>query len=575
MGRHADPAAPTRSVSPALIAAGVVVVLLAGGLVWWLAGSGEDCAQRPTIAVAVAPELGDLTTELLADLPQLDDGAVCPTAEVTAQQPLQTVADLGALEAAALPDVWVPDSSLWTARVPDAPLEQDGAVASSPVVLATSRAAVDELGWAEEPPSWAEALTTDRELAVPDLATSAEGLAALAAVRSSLGGGEEADNAVVEAVLAAARSAGPSPADALATAAAGDPDAPLAPVSEQEVFAVNAGVEDPQAVAVYPREGSPTLDYPVLRVGAPSGAEATAIDAVVRALTSSEAQDRLRQAGFRGPDGEAPPGAGEATGVRQEAPESLPLDPAEVQALVGRLASLAAPSRLLAVFDVSTSMRAAVGDGTRATLARDAAASALTLFPDDSAIGLWVFARELSGAEDWVELVPTRVLDADAGGQPQRDEIEDQLNSIPDRLAPGGTGLYDTTLAAVRAARADYDPTSVSSVVIVTDGRDEDDGSIGLDELVRQARGGGRRHPAGQGRRDRARAGGRPQRTGAGRRGDRRRGVLRRRRERPADGPLRRAPSAGVVTRRRRARRRRPPPGWPRAGRRPPPRRGG
>ena len=103
--------------------------------------------------------------------------------------------------------------------------------------------------WAgpRQPPSWAEALTTDRELAVPDLATSAEGLAALAAVRSSLGGGEAADNAVVEAVLAAARSAGPNPADALATAAEGGPDAPLVPVSEQEVFAVNAGVADPQA----------------------------------------------------------------------------------------------------------------------------------------------------------------------------------------------------------------------------------------------------------------------------------------------------------------------------------------
>jgi len=342
---------------------------------------------------------------------------------------------------------------------------------------------VEELGWAETPPSWAGALAGDQDLAVPDLATSAEGLAALAAVRTSLGGGEEADNAVVAAVLAAARSA--APADALAGAAEGDPEAPLVPVSEQEVFAANAGAENPQVAAVYPSEGSPFLDYPVLRVGAPSGADTLAVEAVTTLLTSPEAQDRVRQAGFRGVGGEAPPGAGESTGVRQQVPEPLQLDPAKVLALFDRLASLAAPSRLLAVFDVSTSMRAEVGDGTRATLARDAAKSALTLFPDDAAIGLWVFARELNGANDWVELVPTRTLDADAGGQPQRDEIVEQLDSIPDRLAPGGTGLYDTTLAAVRAARADYDPTSVSSVVIVTDGRDEDEGSIGLDELVR------------------------------------------------------------------------------------------
>ncbi len=99
-------------------------------------------------------------------------------------------------------------------------------------------------------------------------------------------------------------------------------------------------------------------------------------------------------------------------------------------------------------------MQAPVGDGTRATLARDAAKSALTLFPDNAAIGLWAFARQLDGDTDWVELVPTRTLDADAGGRPQRDVLAEQLDSIPDRLAPGGTGLYDTTLAAVRAARA-------------------------------------------------------------------------------------------------------------------------
>jgi hypothetical protein len=55
--------------------------------------------------------------------------------------------------------------------------------------------------------------------------------------------------------------------------------------------------------------------------------------------------------------------------------------------------------------------------------------------------------------------------------------LAEQLDSIPDRLTPGGTGLYDTTLAAVRAARENYDPTAVNSVLMLTDGTNEDDGA--------------------------------------------------------------------------------------------------
>ena len=484
MGRHADPTAPARRPAPVvLIAAGIVAVLLAGGLVWWLAGSGHECETRQSVAVTVAPELEDLTGTLLAQPIVLGNGR-CAVADVTAQEPLQTVGDLGALDAEALPAVWVPDSSLWTARAADAPLQAAGSMGSSPVVLATSRAVADQLGWTATPPSWGQALATDRPLAVPDLAASAEGLSALSAVRSSLGGGEDADNAVVEAVLAAARATPIAPADALAAGAAGGADAPLVPVSEQEVFATNQETENPALVAVYPSEGSPYLDYPVLRVGERSGVERSAADAVVRALTSDAARRAVQKAGFRGSDGTAPPAAGEQTGIQEAAPGKLALEPADVQGLFARLSSLAKPSRLLAVFDVSTSMKAPVGDGTRATLARDAGKSALALFPDNSAIGLWTFARRLDGDTDWVQLVPTQALAIDVGGRSQRDVLREALDSIPERLAPGGTGLYDTTLAAVRAARADYDPTAVTSVVIITDGKDEDDDTIGLDALV-------------------------------------------------------------------------------------------
>jgi len=51
---------------------------------------------------------------------------------------------------------------------------------------------------------------------------------------------------------------------------------------------------------------------------------------------------------------------------------------------------------------------------------------------------------------------------------------------VPD----GGTGLYDTTLAAVRTVRAGWDPARVNAVVLLTDGDDTDDDGIGLDELL-------------------------------------------------------------------------------------------
>jgi len=490
MGRHASTSARTGVARRPALLAGLALVLVAvlvvGGL-WWAgrddaASEATGCTEQ-TVRVTVAPEVGALVEQLLAEPQELSGGA-CAVAEVTAEEPLQTLADLGALDAGALPQVWVPDSSLWAARAGDAGLEAAGSVATSPLVLATSRAAAEGLGWTETPPTWGQALTTERPLAVPDLTASAEGLSVLAAVRQSLGGGEAADNAVVEAVLAAARGEVPSVADALRAGTEGGADAPLVPVSEQEVLATNQAAGSDSLVAVYPSDGSPSLDYPVLRVPTAEEDAAPAVDAVVQALTAGSVGTAARATGFRDSDGGAPDGAGAGTGVQEAAPAALQLDGAALQALLGRLSSLATPSRLLTVIDVSTSMNAPAGNGTRATLARDATKSALTLLPDSYSGGMWAFAFELDGDRDFVELAPLRQFGEDAGGRTQRQLLVEQFDSIPDLLRPGGTGLYDTTLAAVRAARDAYDPNSVNTVVLITDGENEDDAGIQLGPLL-------------------------------------------------------------------------------------------
>jgi hypothetical protein len=68
--------------------------------------------------------------------------------------------------------------------------------------------------------------------------------------------------------------------------------------------------------------------------------------------------------------------------------------------------------------------------------------------------------------------------------------IDAQFDTIPDRLAPGGTGRYDTTLAAVRAVRDDYDPNAVDSVALITDGEDDDATGIQLPALLDTLRAG-------------------------------------------------------------------------------------
>ena len=56
------------------------------------------------------------------------------------------------------------------------------------------------------------------------------------------------------------------------------------------------------------------------------------------------------------------------------------------------------------------------------------------------------------------------------------------------QLTTGGTGLYDTTLAAYRQPLRDYNPDYYNSVILLTDGADDDPGSVSLTELLKELR---------------------------------------------------------------------------------------
>jgi hypothetical protein len=128
------------------------------------------------------------------------------------------------------------------------------------------------------------------------------------------------------------------------------------------------------------------------------------------------------------------------------------------------------------------------GGGTRMDLLADAAGIGLSFLPDHARVGLWVFSIDQGGpGQDWRVLEPIRRLDDLRFGRTQRFALRQWAGRLAG-LTNGGTGLYDTALAAYREAVRSYRPNYSNAVVLMTDGRNDDPGSIGLEQLLTRLR---------------------------------------------------------------------------------------
>jgi Mg-chelatase subunit ChlD len=141
---------------------------------------------------------------------------------------------------------------------------------------------------------------------------------------------------------------------------------------------------------------------------------------------------------------------------------------------------------LLAVIDVSGSMAEPVpsaGGAQRIDLVKKAAGNGLALYGDRAEIGLWTFSTDLTPTTDYRELVPIGPLGDRPGGPSGREALARSLAGVAP-MRGGSTGLYDTVLAAVRTVRAGWEPGRVNSVVVLTDGENQDPSGIGLGQLL-------------------------------------------------------------------------------------------
>lgn len=115
----------------------------------------------------------------------------------------------------------------------------------------------------------------------------------------------------------------------------------------------------------------------------------------------------------------------------------------------------------------------------RIDIFQQAAVGALQKLSGEVELGVWIFSTNRVGSQPWEDLSPIDPLGDAAHSQ----QIGGIIGSLPSQVR-GDTGLYDTTLAAVARVRESYDPTKVNSVLLITDGRNDNPGGIDLATLL-------------------------------------------------------------------------------------------
>jgi Ca-activated chloride channel family protein len=234
-------------------------------------------------------------------------------------------------------------------------------------------------------------------------------------------------------------------------------------------------------VAIYPSDGTLNSDHPFTVLNWADELHKQVAADFLTYLRGDDAQRKFADQGFRSFDNK--PGAQTTAdnGAQPDVQLNLikPPGPPVLDKLLKSWADLRKKANVLLVVDVSGSMGDEVsGTGkNKMDLAKQAAVTSLGEFGDTDQVGLWMFSTKLDGDKDYRELVPIGPV-GEAG---RRNQLRDRLSGLTPQ---GGTGLYDSSLAAYQFLQQSADPAAINAVVVLTDGRNEDSGGINLDNLI-------------------------------------------------------------------------------------------
>lgn len=465
------------------VAAGVAVVaLVASGVYLWVGGhlnpilaaaDQSACDETEQILVVADSSIAPSLAELAADFDA--SPTLCVETQVRAQDSADTAATVAAGTSDA--DIWIPDSTVWIDRTRatatslglGAPVLAVGdSVASSPIVFAAAAADAEQL--AKEPVSWARVLSGQLPALLPDPEASSASLASLYALKGQ--SSPDDPRQFAGAMIALSKSIPASTGAAMSTVTSSSTPM-IVLTTEARVVDHNADTSAEPLVAAYPTEGTVALDYPFVRL---AKERTENLDAFQAAL--AKAGDHFAESGFRAPDGS---GELETRGVAATAPAAqTELDGAAQIEILRAWGVLTMRGRMLAVIDVSGSMEEPAANGLRRIdVFQQAAMGAVQKFSGEAELGVWLFSTARNGDLDYEDVAPIAPL-ADAA---HTQRIAGIIESLPSRLG-GATGLYDTTLDAVKRVRETYDPDKINSVLVITDGRNEDENGISLEQLL-------------------------------------------------------------------------------------------
>jgi Ca-activated chloride channel family protein len=493
-------------------------------------GAAANCPTTShDVSLGVDPSALDWATDLVsaynADLRQLSHQCVhIVVSALPLEHALQAIQATPYPGGGAPPDMWLPTSStsveLLRARPTSSAVlpEASTSIASSPLVLAAPTEAMaalpvpaggtlqfaDYLNLTREPAGWAKLGHPNWgpvRFSSPDPHGSDTGVSLIEAVATTSAGvplnqttantfgNQNAMAGVLAFVPALARTTSDptqlfEAARAMASAASIVKSFGLMVATEQQVFRYNQTGGGVPLTAAYPFGGTYALDFPLVSLNGTwvdSFGHAAAADFATWTRTV-QAREIIADNGLRGPDGAAGTLNLANSGLSQQRLAPQPAAAAGVNTARGLWNLFSRPTSVLAVCDTSGSMGEVVpGTGaTRLELVRRAMGGALQAFQEQDHVGLWEFSTDL-GAHDYREVVPLGALSMPVGGKPRMRALQDGFKALTPHA---GTGLYDTVLAAYEYAQANYLEDGFNTIVLLTDGQNEDDNGISLDQLM-------------------------------------------------------------------------------------------